>query len=354
LYKREASLRDAEPDPSSRQKGQKRSRKVGDLLTSSTTADTDSPFKETTFSENAFRRIKSKRDAEQEARTVFVGNVALTVSKKTLLRMFNSYGKIESIRLRSVPVADLKLPKKASVIMRKFHPSRQSANAYIVFVAKESAENALSLNGTELEGLHIRVDMAATSKKKHDHKHSVFIGNLPFGVEEELVRKHFEVCGDVTAVRLIRDKVTGAGKGIGYVTFSDASSVSLALSLNNQPFAGRTLRIERSMQKKKPLKKSKDGRRTQGTPGNTRKTDLINRKNKKSSTDVAQDLGSVKRHRQPQTSDDTLPLPSKQHARTVIDHRKLKEQKKKKLRKKALGKKKASLGQLLTKKKQVP
>ena len=43
--------------------------------------------------------------------------------------------------------------------------------------------------------------------------------NLNADVEEESLRRHFTVCGNITNVRVIRDQKTGAGKGFGYVTF---------------------------------------------------------------------------------------------------------------------------------------
>lgn len=43
-------------------------------------------------------------------------------------------------------------------------------------------------------------------------------------IEEEPVRKHFEDCGDIRNVRLIRDKKTCLGKGFGYVNFQVSSS----------------------------------------------------------------------------------------------------------------------------------
>ena len=46
------------------------------------------------------------------------------------------------------------------------------------------------------------------------------------GVEltEATLREHFEGCGAVTAVRLIRDKNTGLGKGFGYILFEVRAS----------------------------------------------------------------------------------------------------------------------------------
>lgn len=39
-------------------------------------------------------------------------------------------------------------------------------------------------------------------------------------MEEETVRKHFDVCGEIENVRIVRNKFDGSGKGIGYVKFA--------------------------------------------------------------------------------------------------------------------------------------
>src|SRR5262245_33857531 len=38
--------------------------------------------------------------------------------------------------------------------------------------------------------------------------------------EEEALRAHFDACGAIEYVRLVRDKETNVGKGIGYVKFA--------------------------------------------------------------------------------------------------------------------------------------
>jgi len=362
VYDREASLREADPDSTELHRKEK-----GKRIKS--------------FSDYAAERVNVK---ETEARTVFVGNVALGVKKKTLMKHFKCCGKIETIRLRSVPVADLKLPKKASVIMKNFHSSRSSANAYIVFETKAAAVRALLLNGTELRGLHIRVDSAKASKV-HNHKHSVFIGNLPFDTEDENLRQHFEVCGEVTSVRIIRDKVTNAGKGFGYVTFEEAPSVGLALSLNNQMFNGRPLRVERSTGKAKPAPNmSKAGRRLSKTPEKAgidspkkktkpRKRDLQNEEDShaKKHKDGSKPLAAKKPRIEQRNfqHEDSLAKKSKEGNKSPakkprteqssivstpgnkqpLDHKKMREKMRKKLRRRALAQKKASLGQFLTK-----
>ena len=53
------------------------------------------------------------------------------------------------------------------------------------------------MNGNDLKGSVIRVDMATATPAERDQKKAVFVGNLPFSVEDDDVRKHFECCGEV-------------------------------------------------------------------------------------------------------------------------------------------------------------
>lgn len=45
------------------------------------------------------------------------------------------------------------------------------------------------------------------------------MGNLSYDISDDAVREHFSVCGGVVAVRIVRDRNTGLGKGFGYVLF---------------------------------------------------------------------------------------------------------------------------------------
>ncbi|XP_068105896.1 RNA-binding protein 34 [Hyperolius riggenbachi] len=186
----------------------------------------------------AEERVKNKR-------TVFVGNLPVSCTKQMLNTCFKEFGPIESMRFRSMARADASLTKKVATIQRKIHPNRKNINAYVVFKEQESAAKALVRNGMEItSGFHIRVDLAAKSSA-HDNRKSAFVGNLPYEVEEEALRSHFAECGTVEAVRIIRDKRTGIGKGFGYVLFQGADAVQLALKLNNSELLGRKIRVKR-------------------------------------------------------------------------------------------------------------
>ncbi|XP_070179319.1 RNA-binding protein 34-like isoform X2 [Littorina saxatilis] len=194
------------------------------------------------------RRDRLKKATEK--RTVFVGNVPLTASKKMLTKLFRAFGEIESVRFRCAPVADPTTKKRVAVILKEFHEQRNNITAYICFKEEESAKKAISLNGHLVDGLHIRVD-SAKPQTKQETKRSVFVGNLPFAIEEEVIRKHFEDCGTIENVRVIRDRNTNLGKGFCYILFESKDSVSLALKLQKFTLQGRELRIQRCSDKAK-------------------------------------------------------------------------------------------------------
>uniref|UniRef100_H3CF42 RRM domain-containing protein n=1 Tax=Tetraodon nigroviridis TaxID=99883 RepID=H3CF42_TETNG len=102
------------------------------------------------------------------------------------------------------------------------------------------------------------------SHSSHDHKRSVFVGNLSFDsdVSELPFRRHFEECGSVEAVRLVRDQNSGLGKGFGYVLFESADAVQLALKLDGSKLEGRSIRVKRSL--KKSENKAAQGRPPRG------------------------------------------------------------------------------------------
>ncbi|XP_006216535.1 RNA-binding protein 34 isoform X1 [Vicugna pacos] len=201
---------------------------------------------------NQRKKIQSNQEEERlkNERTVFVGNLPVTCNKKKLKSLFKEYGQIESVRFRSLIPAEGTLSKKLAAITRKVHPDQKNINAYVVFKDESAATRALERNGAQIaDGFRIRVDLASESSSRD--KRSVFVGNLPYKIEESAVEKHFLDCGSVVAVRVVRDQVTGAGRGFGYVLFENTDAVHLALKLNNSELMGRKLRVMRSVHKGK-------------------------------------------------------------------------------------------------------
>ncbi|KFQ73123.1 RNA-binding protein 34, partial [Phoenicopterus ruber ruber] len=202
------------------------------------------------------QKVKKVADETVNRRTVFVGNLPVDCTVQALKSLFKEYGQIKSIRFRSLVPAEDTLSKKLAGIKRKVHPNAKFINAYVVFKEECDAIKALNENGTEIaSGFHIRVDIAS-KKSSHDNKRSVFLGNLSYDISDDAVREHFSVCGGVIAVRIVRDRKTGLGKGFGYVLFENTDAVHLALELNDSVLMGRKIRVKRCGEKWKAPQKS--------------------------------------------------------------------------------------------------
>uniref|UniRef100_A0A0N8EUL6 RNA-binding protein 34 n=1 Tax=Heterocephalus glaber TaxID=10181 RepID=A0A0N8EUL6_HETGA len=194
--------------------------------------------------------VNQEEERLKNERTLFVGNLPITCNKKKLKSFFKEYGQIESVRFRSLIPAEGTVSKKLAAIKRKIHPDQKNINAYVVFKEESAATKALKRNGAQIaDGFRIRVDLASETSSRD--KRSVFIGNLPYKVEETAVEEHFLDCGSIVAVRIVRDPVTGVGKGFGYVLFENTDAVHLALKLNNSELMGRKLRVMHSVNKEK-------------------------------------------------------------------------------------------------------
>lgn len=68
-------------------------------------------------------------------------------------------------------------------------------------------------------------------------------------IVDEAVYKHFESCGEIDNVRIIRDNQTGVGKGFGYVQFKTPDSLALALKLDGSKIGDRKIRVSRAVKK---------------------------------------------------------------------------------------------------------
>ncbi|XP_022911762.2 RNA-binding protein 34 [Onthophagus taurus] len=210
------------------------------------------------INENKNHRINNNKEVDDEIstinkennkRTLFVGNLPINVNKNILKRRFEKFGTVDSVRLRSAPIADERTPKKVAIIKKQFHKNRNSINAYIRFMDRKDAIRATKLNGSQYKDHHIRVKLCDDVEKPDQNK-AIFLGNVCFDAEEDELWNLFQECGEIESVRLVRDGKTNVGKGFGYVNFKSADSVELALQMENVKMRNRELRISACVSKK--------------------------------------------------------------------------------------------------------
>ena len=72
----------------------------------------------------------------------------------------------------------------------------------------------------------------------------IYVGNLPWSIDEDALGKLFESYGETEEVTLIKDKFSGRSKGFGFITFKDEASAQKAISeMNEKEIEGRKLTV---------------------------------------------------------------------------------------------------------------
>lgn len=70
----------------------------------------------------------------------------------------------------------------------------------------------------------------------------LYVGNLPYGVDEAKLEELFSHHGSVASVKIITDRFSGRSKGFGFVDMgSNEEAERAATALNGTEFEGRTL-----------------------------------------------------------------------------------------------------------------
>ena len=80
---------------------------------------------------------------------------------------------------------------------------------------------------------------------------NIFVGSLPFKIEESELQEIFEEYGEVASVKIITDRATGRSKGFGFVEMPNEEEAKKAIEeLNNAEVEGRTIVVNKAEEKK--------------------------------------------------------------------------------------------------------
>nr|BFD61622.1 hypothetical protein BdHM001_03030 [Bdellovibrio sp. HM001] len=61
----------------------------------------------------------------------------------------------------------------------------------------------------------------------------LYVGNLPYSVDDEALHQHFAQFGAVDSAKVIMDRDTGRSKGFGFVEMADDSAADQAIERGN-------------------------------------------------------------------------------------------------------------------------
>lgn len=78
---------------------------------------------------------------------------------------------------------------------------------------------------------------------------SIFVGNLPWAVDDESLKAKFSEFGNVISARVVKDKFSGRSRGFGFVDMEDADAQKAIEGMQGYSWDGRVLTVNESKPK---------------------------------------------------------------------------------------------------------
>lgn len=80
--------------------------------------------------------------------------------------------------------------------------------------------------------------------RKQQSQYELYVGNLPYEMDDAGLKKLIDPFGDVLSARIITNRISGASKGYGFVKMASDEDVRSAVgSLNNKEIDGRRISV---------------------------------------------------------------------------------------------------------------
>ncbi|ONK65167.1 uncharacterized protein A4U43_C07F34380 [Asparagus officinalis] len=215
--------------------------------------DSDVKMKDAPSSGFEKKEPKTPQNQASGSKTLFVGNLSFNAERGDIEEFFGQAGEVVSVRLATSEDGSF----------RGF--------GHVEFATEADAQKALKMNGQDLLGRAVKLDLArergtytpqsgSTFKKGgQGQSQTIFVKGFDKSLGEDGVRsalqEHFGSCGQISRLSIPPDFETGAPKGMAYIDFKDQDAISQALELNGSDLGGYTLTVDEA----KPRGESRDG-----------------------------------------------------------------------------------------------
>jgi len=179
----------------------------------------------------------STRSTNGQEFKVFVTGLPWVASEQEVKDFFESAGQVLSAEL---PLAE---------------NGKSSGTAYVKFGSREELDAALALDGQLWPGterwLKIREGIDKPERRSFGNEpgvkpegcDTVFVGNLPYEVDEQQMREVFEQCGEISSVRFASNE-DGSFRGFGHVSFYNPDDVDKAIKMAGTMIGTRAIRVD--------------------------------------------------------------------------------------------------------------
>ena len=94
---------------------------------------------------------------------------------------------------------------------------------------------------------------------------NIYVGNLPYSVNDDQLREMFAAVGTVDSARVISDRFSGQSKGFGFVEMPNDDEARKAIDeLNGRDMGGRPLKVNEARPRPERSFRGGDGGRGGG------------------------------------------------------------------------------------------
>lgn len=202
-----------------------------------------------TFPRSAAVAVTATLDAamslseESNPRTLYVGNLDITVSEDLLCALFSQIGQVKGCKI-----------------------IREAGNdpyAFVEFTNHQCAATALAaMNKRVFLNKEMKVNWATSPgnqpKLDTSNHHHIFVGDLSPEIETQTLREAFLPFGEISNCRIVRDPQTLKSKGYAFVSFVKKSDAEAAITaMNGQWLGSRSIRTNWSTRKPPPPRTDK-------------------------------------------------------------------------------------------------
>ncbi|CAI4989207.1 CGH_1_collapsed_G0045600.mRNA.1.CDS.1 [Saccharomyces cerevisiae] len=200
--------------------------------------------------------VVKKKKKDENKYGVWIGNLSFDTTKDDLVRFFIAKTKDnedEKSRVTEQDITRLSMPRVAA---KNSNAMKNKGFCYMFFKNVEQMKAVLELSESHLNGRNMLIkdsenysgrpdkdDLVAMSKNPPSR--ILFVGNLSFDVTDDLLRKHFQHCGDIVKIRMATFEDSGKCKGFAFIDFNNEEGSTNALKDKScRKIAGRPLRME--------------------------------------------------------------------------------------------------------------
>ncbi|XP_015120155.1 nucleolysin TIAR [Diachasma alloeum] len=175
---------------------------------------------------------------ESSPRTLYVGNLDISVHEELLCTLFSQIGAIQGCKI-------IREPGNDPYAFLEFKSHQCAATALAAMNKRQFLDKEMKVNWATSPGNQPKLDTS--------NHHHIFVGDLSPEIETQTLREAFAPFGEISNCRIVRDPQTLKSKGYAFVSFVKKTEAEAAISaMNGQWLGSRSIRTNWSTRKPPP------------------------------------------------------------------------------------------------------